>query len=92
MLLWIVLNWQIQNLKIRNRVVLINKTPTGLVRGFGGPQVYYALERLIQKIAKSLAAEKIETDSDKEIIALIAYLQRVGTDIKMMPQTASVNK
>ena len=45
-----------------------------------------------QKIAKSLATEKIETDSDKEIIALIAYLQRVGTDIKMMPQTASVNK
>jgi cytochrome c oxidase cbb3-type subunit I/II len=45
-----------------------------------------------QKIAKSLATEKIETDSDKEIIALIAYLQRVGTDIKMMPQIASVNK
>ncbi len=44
------------------------------------------------KIAKSLQAEKIETDSDKEIIALIAYLQRVGTDIKMMPQTGAVNK
>ena len=44
------------------------------------------------KIAKSLAAEKIETDSDKEIIALIAYLQRVGTDIKMMPQTVPVKK
>ena len=44
------------------------------------------------KIAKSLQAEKIETDSNKEIIALIAYLQRVGTDIKMMPQTEAVNK
>lgn len=44
------------------------------------------------KIAKSLQAEKIETDSDKEIIALIAYLQRVGTDIKMMPQNRAVNK
>ncbi len=44
------------------------------------------------KIAKSLQAEKIETDSDKEIIALIAYLQRVGTDIKMMPQNGTVNK
>ena len=44
------------------------------------------------KIAKSLQAEKIETDSDKEIIALIAYLQRVGTDIKMMPQNGAVNK
>lgn len=44
------------------------------------------------KIAKSLQAEKIETDSDKEIIALIAYLQRVGTDIKMMPQNGAANK
>lgn len=44
------------------------------------------------KIAKSLQAEKIETDSDKEIIALIAYLQKVGTDIKMMPQNGAANK
>lgn len=44
------------------------------------------------KIAKSLQAEKIETDSNKEIIALIAYLQRVGTDIKIMPQNGAVNK
>ena len=44
------------------------------------------------KIANALQAEKIETDSDKEIIALIAYLQRVGTDIKMMPQAVAANK
>ena len=44
------------------------------------------------KIANALLAEKIETDSDKEIIALIAYLQRVGTDIKMMPQAVAANK
>lgn len=46
--------YAISNLRVRNRVVLINKTPTGLVRGFGGPQVYFSLERLIQKIAKKL--------------------------------------
>jgi 2-furoyl-CoA dehydrogenase large subunit len=39
---------------VRNRVVLTNKTPTGLVRGFGGPQVYYALERLMDRIAVEL--------------------------------------
>jgi cytochrome c oxidase cbb3-type subunit I/II len=44
------------------------------------------------KIANALQEEKIETDSDKEIIALIAYLQRVGTDIKMMPQAVAANK
>ena len=61
--------YQIQNLKIRNRVVLINKTPTGLVRGFGGPQVYYALERLIQKIAKTLGKTHQE-------IAALNYVQK----------------
>lgn len=61
--------YQIQNLKIRNRVVLINKTPTGLVRGFGGPQVYYALERLIHKIAKSLGKTHQE-------IAALNYVQK----------------
>lgn len=35
-----------------------------------------------EEIVASLAKEKIKTDSHKEIIALIAYLQRMGTDIK----------
>ena len=39
--------YDIPNVAIRNRNVLTNKTPTGLVRGFGGPQVYFALERLV---------------------------------------------
>lgn len=46
--------YDIAHLAVRNRVVLTNKTPTGLVRGFGGPQVYYALERLMQRIATEL--------------------------------------
>ena len=46
--------YRISNLEIRNRVVLTNKTPTGLNRGFGGPQVCFALERLMHRIAKTL--------------------------------------
>src|SRR5262249_41815124 len=46
--------YDIRHVKIRNRVVLTNKTPTGLNRGFGGPQVYYSLERLVQRIAVEL--------------------------------------
>ena len=61
--------YQISNLKIRNRVVLINKTPTGLVRGFGGPQVYFALERLVHKIAKQLGKTHQE-------IAALNYVQK----------------
>ncbi len=33
-------------------------------------------------IAEGLKKEKIKADSKKEIIAMIAYLQRLGTDIK----------
>ena len=33
--------YDIRHVAVRNRVVLTNKTPTGLNRGFGGPQVYY---------------------------------------------------
>ena len=46
--------YAIRHVMVRNRVVLTNKTPTGLNRGFGGPQVYYALERLMQRIAVEL--------------------------------------
>jgi 2-furoyl-CoA dehydrogenase large subunit len=46
--------YDIRNLAVRNRVVVTNKTPTGLNRGFGGPQVYFALERLVQCIAVEL--------------------------------------
>ncbi|PTM42776.1 molybdopterin cofactor-binding domain-containing protein [Bosea sp. 124] len=51
--------YDIRNLAIRNRVVLTNKAPTGLVRGFGGPQVYYALERLMQRIAVELRLDPL---------------------------------
>ena len=35
-----------------------------------------------RQISEALAKEGIEVKPDKEIIALIAYLQRLGTDIK----------
>ena len=52
--------YRIPNLEIRNRVVLTNKTPTGLNRGFGGPQVYFALERLMHRIAKTLGLDPLD--------------------------------
>ncbi len=52
--------YRVRHLSIRNRVVLTNKTPSGLVRGFGGPQVYFALERLMQSIAARLGLDPLE--------------------------------
>ncbi|MGC4233284.1 MAG: cytochrome-c oxidase, cbb3-type subunit II, partial [Niabella sp.] len=40
------------------------------------------LKKQAEKITASLEKEKIKIPSDKEIVALIAYLQRLGTDIK----------
>ena len=51
---------RLRHVAMRNRVVLTNKTPTGLVRGFGGPQVYFALERLMQRIAVELDLDPLE--------------------------------
>jgi 2-furoyl-CoA dehydrogenase large subunit len=52
--------YDIRHLKVRNRVVVTNKTPTGLNRGFGGPQVYFALERLVQRIALELGLDPLD--------------------------------
>jgi len=38
------------------------------------------------QIAENLKGDKIETPKDAEIVALIAYLQRLGTDIKAQPK------
>ncbi|MEO7009495.1 MAG: molybdopterin cofactor-binding domain-containing protein [Caldimonas sp.] len=52
--------YRVPNLHVRNRVVLTNKTPAGLNRGFGGPQVYYALERLVHEIARTLRLDPLD--------------------------------
>ena len=51
--------YRIPHLAVTNRVVVTNKTPTGLNRGFGGPQLYYALERLMQRVAVTLGLDPL---------------------------------
>ncbi|MFI5222201.1 MAG: cytochrome-c oxidase, cbb3-type subunit I [Bacteroidia bacterium] len=45
-----------------------------------------SLSAQAEKITAALQTEGVKCDSDKEIVALIAYLQRMGTDIKNQPQ------
>jgi len=40
------------------------------------------LQKQARLIAADLEANRVQVKSDKEIIAIIAYLQRLGTDIK----------
>ena len=52
--------YDIANLAMTNRVVLTNKAPAALIRGFGGPQLYLALERLMQRIAVELGLDPLD--------------------------------
>jgi 2-furoyl-CoA dehydrogenase large subunit len=49
-----------QDLEVRARVVVTNRCPTGLNRGFGGPQLYLALERLMAMAARRLDLDPAE--------------------------------
>jgi 2-furoyl-CoA dehydrogenase large subunit len=70
--------YDIRNVAVRNRVVLTNKTPSGLNRGFGGPQVYYALERLVQRIAVELRRDPLDVIR-RNLIPADAFPYRTAT-------------
>ncbi|MCK5371692.1 MAG: cbb3-type cytochrome c oxidase subunit II, partial [Cyclobacteriaceae bacterium] len=52
-------------------------------------QVVEDMQKQADKIAAQLKVENIETDPNLDIIALIAYLQRLGTDIKVQETTSA---
>jgi len=52
--------YDIEHVAVKNRVVLTNKMPASLIRGFGGPQLYLALERLMQRIAVELKLDPLD--------------------------------
>jgi 2-furoyl-CoA dehydrogenase large subunit len=52
--------YRIPVVKIRARAVVTNKTPTGLNRGFGGQQLYFGLERIVDDIADACGLDPAE--------------------------------
>ncbi|MBZ0146524.1 MAG: molybdopterin-dependent oxidoreductase, partial [Pseudorhodoplanes sp.] len=70
--------YDIRHVSVRNRVVLTNKAPTGLNRGFGGPQVYYALERLMQRVAIELDLDPVDVIR-KNLVPTGAFPYRTAT-------------
>lgn len=70
--------YAVPNVSIRNRIVLTNKMPTGLNRGFGGPQVYFALERLMQRVAVELSLDPLDV-LRINLIAADAFPYRTAT-------------
>jgi 2-furoyl-CoA dehydrogenase large subunit len=52
--------YRVEHVAARNRIVLTNRCPTGLNRGFGGPQLYFALERTMAIAARRLGIDPAE--------------------------------
>lgn len=52
--------YRVKDISITNKLVMTNKTPSGMVRGFGGPQIYYSLERLMQRVAVELGLDPFD--------------------------------
>jgi 2-furoyl-CoA dehydrogenase large subunit len=70
--------YDIRHVSVRNRIALTNKTPTGLNRGFGGPQVYFALERLMHRIARTLTLDPVEVIR-RNLVPAAAFPYRTAT-------------
>jgi 2-furoyl-CoA dehydrogenase large subunit len=49
--------YRVRNVAARNRVALTNRLPSGLNRGFGGPQLYFGLERTLAIAARRLGLD-----------------------------------
>lgn len=50
----------VRNIAVDNSVVVTNRSPIGLNRGYGGPQFYFALERVMDAAARSLGIDAAE--------------------------------
>jgi 2-furoyl-CoA dehydrogenase large subunit len=52
--------YDVRNIEIHNELVVTNRTPVGLNRGYGGPQFYFALERVMEMAARGLGIDPAE--------------------------------
>jgi len=52
--------YQIRHVAVDARAVVTNRPPTGLNRGFGGQQLYFALEGLVDLVARRLQLDPVE--------------------------------
>ena len=52
--------YRIPNVHVVNHIMVTNKCPSGAVRGFGGPQLYFAVERMMQRIATELGLDPLD--------------------------------
>lgn len=52
--------YDVRHIHLENYAVMTNRVPTGLVRGYGGPQLYFPLERIMDIAARQLKMDPAE--------------------------------
>jgi 2-furoyl-CoA dehydrogenase large subunit len=52
--------YAVRNVQVETYSIMTNKAPTGLNRGFGGPQLYFPLERVMDLAAEQLGHDPAE--------------------------------
>ena len=51
--------YRVKHIAVDNSLVVTNRMPAGLNRGYGGPQFYFALERLMDMAARGLGLDPV---------------------------------
>ncbi|HEX9027185.1 MAG TPA: xanthine dehydrogenase family protein molybdopterin-binding subunit [Clostridium sp.] len=51
--------YNVENLHVRGRALKTNTTPSGAYRGFGAPQTFFAVEMIMNHIAKDLGIDSL---------------------------------
>ncbi len=52
--------YNVENLRVRGKALKTNTTPCGAYRGFGAPQTFFAVEMIMDHIAKDLGVDTLE--------------------------------
>lgn len=52
--------YNIENLRVRGRAVKTNTVPCGAYRGFGAPQTFFAVEMMMDHIARDLGVDSLD--------------------------------
>jgi len=75
-----------------SRIRALRRVGVPYLEGFENGPAQESLTRQSALIVTNLSVGSVEAEPDREIIAVIAYLQRLGTDIKTGPAQAAKNE
>ena len=56
--------YNVENLRVRGKAAKTNVVPSGAFRGFGGPQTFFAVEMMMNHIAKDLEIDEVKFKLD----------------------------